>query len=303
MCTTWITSFSCCGLVVGACRPPEPRASKSYTKITSIAATVRNSSHIIAITRSSRPLTPASGAATPHLDGGADDVAAVSDTGALLCEALRAFFLRARISPGLKPPGAEPLTWLACRAAGVSEAPGVPGVWVIAAPEGAVALGPPIVPPPPDEITCAPALRQMRPAINIVAVAVIRLRMVVFQGTADFRWIEVSLARGAGRGSINAVPNARKADAIDTAPEPGRSRRPSSGLSGCFVWARASFPDEAQGDLAHRPGSPVLEQVDPLPRPQEHPACGHRDRQVDLGECGAQVSRHVIRTLVIVRIP
>jgi hypothetical protein len=44
-------------------------------------------------------------------------------------------------------------------AAGVSDAPGVPGVRVMAAPEGAAAFGPPVVVSPPEGVTltCAQA--------------------------------------------------------------------------------------------------------------------------------------------------
>ena len=34
----WITSFSCCGLLVGACRPPERDAPGLFQEIPSIAA-------------------------------------------------------------------------------------------------------------------------------------------------------------------------------------------------------------------------------------------------------------------------
>jgi hypothetical protein len=76
-----------------------------------------------------------------YLGGAADEVLEVSASGALLSEAFRACFLSLRMSAGLKLVGAE--SWLDCKAPGVSEAPGVPGVWVIAAPDGAVAFGPP----------------------------------------------------------------------------------------------------------------------------------------------------------------
>jgi hypothetical protein len=86
-----------------------------------------------------------------YLGGVVEELLEVSDTGALLSGAFRACFLSLRISAGLN--GAESLAWLDCKAAGVSEAPGVPGVWVIAAPDGAVAFGPPIAPPPPGDAT------------------------------------------------------------------------------------------------------------------------------------------------------
>jgi hypothetical protein len=113
-----------------------------------------------------------------YLGGAADELLGVSDTGALLSDAFRACFLSARISARLKLTGAEPFAWLDCKAPGVSEAPGVPGVCVIAAPDGAVAFGPPIAPPPPGDATCAQALNENRPASDIVAIDVIRLHIV-----------------------------------------------------------------------------------------------------------------------------
>jgi len=88
-----------------------------------------------------------------YLGGAADEVLGVSASGALLSDAFRACFLSLRMSAALKVVEAESLVWLDCKAPGVSEAPGVPGVWVIAAPDGAVALGPPIAPPPPGDAT------------------------------------------------------------------------------------------------------------------------------------------------------
>ena len=120
------------------------------------------------------------------------------DTGALLSDALRACFLSLRISAGLN--GEESLGWLDCKAPGVSEAPGVPGVCVVAAPDGAVAFGPPIAPPPPGvgDATCAQALTESRPARDIVAIDVIRLRIAfsseTFKG-AKVRHLDDTLAR------------------------------------------------------------------------------------------------------------
>jgi hypothetical protein len=131
-----------------------------------------------------------------YLGGAVDEVLDVSASGALLSDAFRACFLSLRMSAGLK--GAESLTWLDCRAPGVSEAPGVPGVCVVAAPDGAVAFGPPIAPPPPGEATCAEALKDSRPARDIVAIDVIRLRIAFSPETfksAKLRHVEDTLAR------------------------------------------------------------------------------------------------------------
>jgi hypothetical protein len=115
-----------------------------------------------------------------YLGGVAAELLGVSDTGALLSDAFRACFLSARISAALKLAGPESLAWLDCKAPGVSEAPGVPGVCVIAAPDGAVPFGPPIAPPPPGDATCAQALDESRPAREIVAIEMIRLRIVFY---------------------------------------------------------------------------------------------------------------------------
>jgi hypothetical protein len=124
-----------------------------------------------------------------YLGGAADELLAVPDTGALLSDAFRACFLSARISAGLKPVGAESLPWLDCKAPGVSEAPGVPGVWVDEAPDGSAPFG------PPGDATCAQALEESRPATDIIAIAVVRLRISFFPKSAKFRHVEDTLAR------------------------------------------------------------------------------------------------------------
>jgi hypothetical protein len=133
-----------------------------------------------------------------YLGGAVAEVLEVSASGALLSDPFRACFLSLRISAGLNVIGAESLAWLDCKAPGVSEAPGVPGVCVIAAPDGAVAFGPPIAPLPPGDATCAQAFKESRPARDIVAIDVIRLRIVFSRRTfksAKFRHVEDTLAR------------------------------------------------------------------------------------------------------------
>ena len=45
------------------------------------------------------------------------------------------------------------------------------------------------------------------------------------------------------------------------------------------------------------PVAPVLEQVDPLPRPEHESTRLHGHRELRLGQHGANVSRHVVGTL------
>lgn len=54
---------------------------------------------------------------------------------------------------------------------------------------------------------------------------------------------------------------------------------------------------QVQHDSAGLRGTPMLENINPLPGAKHGQAFGHRDRQMGLRQCGAHMRRHIIRTL------
>ncbi|HEY4341481.1 MAG TPA: hypothetical protein VGM97_16165 [Steroidobacteraceae bacterium] len=96
---------------------------------------------------------------------GALDDAAFAAVAAFFLESFAACFFSAEILRGLESSVTELSIGLPCEVSGVSAAPGVPGVRVVAAPVGAVA--------------CPQALMDISAAIGIMAIQTLRMYTVV----------------------------------------------------------------------------------------------------------------------------
>jgi len=105
------------------------------------------------------------------------DLAASAAAAAFLRESFAACFFSAEICRGLEPTATELSLELACEAPGVSDAPGVPGVRVVAAADGVGAA-------------CPHALIQINAASGNIALQTVRVHTVIasyFQETCVHR--------------------------------------------------------------------------------------------------------------------
>src|SRR6476661_2844166 len=91
-----------------------------------------------------------------------------------------------------------------------------------------------------------------------------------------------------GRHRLPRIASAATSHTRRCPPAPIVSRLPT-----CY-----SLADEMQRDFAFMRPQPVLPKIDALPRAQREAGAGERNRKLDGGQRGANVSSHVIGTFV-----
>jgi hypothetical protein len=113
-----------------------------------------------------------------YFGGALDAFFAASAAAAFFRDSFATCFFSAASLRGLELTAAELSLGLVCRVPGVSDAPGVPGVRSVAAPDGAAAFGPPACPLSSGE-TCPQALIQSNAATGSTANQIVRVYTMI----------------------------------------------------------------------------------------------------------------------------